>query len=156
LQLQRDATAGGAVKAWPLVVIAWCLVLACASHAVPTSAPTHERAPVMPQDPHAEIERLSSEIERARGTMELPPPAVPAMATSAEPMANVPLSTSCTHGTSQKCTDSCQLSDSICTNADKICKLASQLAGDTWAGGKCDRAKATCDDASKQCCSCQP
>jgi hypothetical protein len=62
--------------------------------------------------------------------------------------------TTCHPAATQTCTDSCQLSDTICDNADKICKLAAELVGDTWAAGKCDTAKQTCDAAHAKCCAC--
>ncbi len=135
----------------------WLIVIACA-------APAPQKASVAPHAPqppaHDEIERLSNQIESQRAQMALPePPAAPQMATApnATPMGQVPSSNAadCHHGTSQTCTDSCNLSDQICGNAQKICDLAQQLAGDAWAAGKCERGKQTCDAAHASCCACQ-
>ncbi len=154
LQLQR----GCAVKAWPLVALAWCFVLACAARATAPSQ-TPAPPPTMPSSPHDQIQQLSDQIDTDRARMALaePPPQMP-MSATAQPMGEVPSShdAACHHGTSQTCGDSCNLSDSICTSAKKICDLASGLANDKWAAEKCDRGKTTCAAAQAKCCSCQP
>lgn len=120
------------------------------AHAQPTGP--------MPGDPRAEIERLAGEIDAERGRMGLAAPTLPAGAPpQAEPMGSTPVSTdpSCKHANTDTCNQSCTLSDSICSNAARICKLATQLAGDEWAAGKCAQAKQTCESAHQTCCSCQ-
>ena len=135
------------------LVVLWLVVIACASN-VPQKASVAPRAPRS----HDEIQRLSNEIETQRAQMALPEPSpVAPMAVQATPMTNPPSShdASCTHGTSQTCTDSCTLSDDICLNAKKICDLAHDLPGDDWAAGKCQRGQETCDAAHAKCCACQ-
>ncbi len=113
----------------------------------------------MPGDPKAEIEEIWNDIEIETKRIGLSVPAQPAIGTSppAQPMSTIPRSTdaSCKHSNSDTCTQSCTLSDSICTNADKICKLAAKLQGDDWAAGKCTQAKQSCDQAHESCCTCK-
>lgn len=52
------------------------------------------------------------------------------------------------------CLDTCSLADAICENADRICRVASELAGDAWADDKCASAKASCKEARQACCRC--
>jgi hypothetical protein len=60
----------------------------------------------------------------------------------------------CHPAATERCTDACTVATSICTNQQKICDLANQLAGDDWAAGKCERARASCRAAHDNCCSC--
>ena len=61
----------------------------------------------------------------------------------------------CKVGASQTCTDSCNLSDSICKNADRICVLAKELGGaDAYANETCDRGNASCKASRERCCGC--
>jgi hypothetical protein len=158
LQLQL----GIAVRAWPLIVIAWAIVLAC-SQPMQARAPMMQRPampPAMPQEtPRAEIDRLAAKIDAQRAQMGLAePPVLPqAATTNATPMGVTPSShaADCHHGTSQTCVDSCTLSDDICSNAKRICDLASQLQGDGDAAAKCERGQQTCDAAHASCCACQ-
>ncbi|CAN5832722.1 hypothetical protein BH11MYX3_BH11MYX3_22320 [soil metagenome] len=61
----------------------------------------------------------------------------------------------CTPGPSDTCQDSCTLSDSICSNAGKICSLAKQLGdADAWANEKCAKGTQSCKRAETTCCSC--
>jgi hypothetical protein len=112
-------------------------------------------------DTHAQIEQLAAAVAADRDRMGLAAPVEPriaGVAGVAEPM-STPLSSqdpSCHHGTGDRCTTSCTLSDSICTNAAKICELAHQLAGDTWAADKCTSSQTTCEAAHAKCCACQP
>jgi hypothetical protein len=80
------------------------------------------------------------------------PPCGPdgAMTLSVKPSADP----KCTHGTSQTCTDTCTLADSICENADTICKIAKELGSDPWANGKCAGAETSCEKARAKCCGC--
>lgn len=54
-----------------------------------------------------------------------------------------------------QCRDSCTLAISICSNAERICRLAEELAGDDWAAGKCADAAAVCRQATTDCCDCR-
>jgi hypothetical protein len=122
-----------------------------------TSSP-QETTGVMPGDKvHDEIEQLSAKVEAERTELGLAEPSpMAAGAEPATPMAAIPLSTdaSCKPAKTERCQGSCKLSDSICTNASRICDLAKDLAGDGWAATKCSRAKQTCDTAHDSCCSC--
>jgi len=111
----------------------------------------------MPRDPRAEIEGLYREIEQQRGALDLPEPPAPAAGAQARPMASVPLSTdaTCKPAKTDRCTQSCTFSDSICKNAERICELAAQMPQDTWAADKCERATQTCETAHDSCCGCQ-
>ena len=113
----------------------------------------------MPGDPKAKIDELWNDIEIETKRIGLSVPAEPAAGTApaAEPMSTITLSTdaSCKHANNDTCTQSCTLSDSICTNADKICRLAKQLDPDAWAAGKCTQAKQSCEQAHTTCCSCK-
>jgi hypothetical protein len=53
-----------------------------------------------------------------------------------------------------KCMDVCKLADAICDNAEQICRIASELHDDPWANDKCNSAKASCKEATGQCCEC--
>lgn len=55
----------------------------------------------------------------------------------------------------EQCQDVCSLANAICENADSICRIASDLPGDTWAEGKCDSSKASCKQAKERCCTCE-
>jgi hypothetical protein len=54
----------------------------------------------------------------------------------------------------ETCQDVCDLSDAICDNAERICRIATDLKPDPWADEKCDSAKASCKDAKERCCAC--
>ncbi len=53
------------------------------------------------------------------------------------------------------CDDTCNLSDAICDNAERICIIAGELGPtDDWAHDKCASAKASCKEAQQHCCEC--
>ncbi len=110
------------------------------------------------RDPKAEIEELSANVDAQRTELGLAEPAsMPPGAEPATPMA-IPLSTdaSCKPAKTERCQGSCKISDSICTNASRICELAKDLVADAgWAATKCARANQTCEAAHDSCCSCQ-
>jgi hypothetical protein len=54
----------------------------------------------------------------------------------------------------ETCQDICNLKDAICDNAQSICRIAGDLAGDAWADEKCKSAKASCKEATQKCCQC--
>lgn len=157
----------GVVRA--LFAIALCAALAsCGGAKRPAMSPTSEVATVapgtaaeptqvMPGTPRTEIDELWAKIEQERQTLGLTEPAPDPMPAAPERMSSVPMSTdaSCRPAKTERCTSSCTLSDSICRNADRICELALGMPGDTWAAGKCARAKQTCESAHQSCCSCQ-
>jgi len=61
----------------------------------------------------------------------------------------------CRPAQTETCKTSCTLSDSICGNADSICRIAVDLPADTWAQNKCAKANKTCEASRKKCCGCQ-
>jgi hypothetical protein len=134
-------------------------MIACAAgrmSAAPATASGHQPpiapGPVLAGDPHAQIEALERDITAKGGTFQ--PQAT--MATMATPMAVPPSADpSCHPATTPTCGDVCKLSDAICDDAKKICDIAVTLANDTWAAGKCESGKQSCNDAHANCCSCQ-
>lgn len=154
-----------------LAAIAWCaIVIACAANpsankgaVAPTSA---AQAPRSPQDD--QINQLAAEIDRERAEMGLAEPAVsPACANGAcggsslaipmnEPVTPSSADKTCHPAPTDACKQSCTLSDSICVNSKKICEIAQQLTGDTWATQKCSESSATCKAAHDRCCACLP
>jgi len=115
----------------------------------------------MPNDPHNEIDRLAKEIDDQLaniGVATMTPASCEAMHTctavpyDAKPRIEDP---TCKPGTTDLCTQSCTLSDSVCTNAGKICKLATQLGGaDAYANEKCQSGNDSCKRTRDKCCGC--
>lgn len=149
-----------AVRMW-LVLGAGVALAGCAGGSPKTSAPA-AMAPMERGDRHAEIEALDREISDALARGGVATPTVTsschgeACATAmSEPFA-VPAATdaTCHPAASDRCTDACTISTSICNNQQRICDLAQQLAGDDWAANKCTSARASCQSARASCCSC--
>jgi hypothetical protein len=128
------------------------------SAAPPLSAepePNAGAAPAMPADPKQQIRDLEAEMDRYRNELQLAEPA-PNVAPSPTPFyAPAETDPKCKPAKTERCTNSCKLSDQICGNAEKICKIAKDLQGDTWAADRCTRANKTCDAAHAKCCGCQ-
>jgi len=135
------------------MTLTFVFLASCASAAKPAPA---TMAPAMSPtrgDPHSEIERLSAEIDRATQNQASPiPGAAHPMAAGVMPLTN---DQTCKPAPTDTCTDSCNLASSICDNAKKICDLANDLQGDTWAADKCSSANKSCDSARGKCCGCQ-
>lgn len=147
------------------------LVIACGASkrsgmAPATMAPSSDAAGVAPggMAPRDEIQALDREIEASltsMGVRPTPPAACAANASCAEvvpqalgvkPAAEDP---TCKPGVSDRCKDSCTLSDSICKNADRICVLAQQLGGtDAYANETCARGNESCKASRERCCAC--
>jgi hypothetical protein len=133
--------------------------MCCVLAVVASCAQSTKSASVAPRDqtmpsagsPHDQIEQLDAQLQQSRALMQLTEPAMGAASTA--PISST-ADASCHPAPSDTCHDSCKLAYSICYNAAKICDLASQLATDTWANGKCDSAKATCSAAHAKCCGC--
>ncbi len=156
----------GALLCVFLASAAFCACMASKATA-PTSDSAAPRIPVEGRaaEKHAEIDRLWNEIEswRADGGIAEPMSAgVDAGADSdtqpqPRPMP-APARERCpdeADAAPQACTDVCRLTDSICGNAESICRIAGDLPGDKWAAGKCESAKATCSNATERCCKCR-
>ena len=108
-------------------------------------------------DPRAQITQLDAQITADLEKLQLPRPMTPPV-TSPEAMSaggvqatNDP---TCKAPSTETCTDSCKLADSICENAGRICGLASELGDDAWANEKCSSGTASCEAARKRCCDC--
>lgn len=149
------------------------LIGACAA-SKPAPAPASQAAPGSAgEDPaaRAEIARLWDELDGWRGQAGIAgdaiPTATPAEAEAASSMrepavssvapAIQPPDAACPAAGSEppQCRDSCTLATSICSNAERICRLAEDLAGDDWAAGKCTDAAAVCRQATTDCCDCR-
>jgi hypothetical protein len=132
------------------------VVLAGCGGSRPRSAPVATSPGA--SDRRGELERLDRELAADLARLELPPPAPPDGAQPASAALELPLPTkdpSCKRGVGQRCTDTCDLADAICTSAGKICEIAAEL-GDDHAKGKCTSGKASCDAARAKCCGCLP
>lgn len=144
--------------------VAAALVVACSAAPKQTMAPTQAPAPAAhgqdvmtppTQDPRGQIEWYSQQIDAQRKQIGLPETILQEM--SAPPETSPPHAAqdaACHAGASETCHSACTLSDSICDNADKICKISDDLGDDEWASGKCIGARSTCADAHKRCCTC--
>ena len=134
-----------------LAAAASTALVACGAAAMrpstaPAAPPTAQTMPGGDGSPHQQIDDLEREIgtERAK----LPAPTAAQASAGANP--------ACVRNASAVCTQTCELSDSICANSAKICGIADKLPGDEWAATKCKDNKATCDTAKTQCCECTP
>lgn len=140
------------------------LLAACAAMG---GSPKTSKAPQAPQetsampsvarpDPKAELDELYAKVEQDRASMGLQEPMI------SGPPGPIPMATqpttqndnACHPAQSETCESSCKLSDSICTNAEKICKLAKDLEPDEDAAAKCVKADKTCKTAHDKCCGC--
>ena len=155
------------------VVFGACVALVIACSAKPkmasspaTMAPASTDGSGVPggMAPREEIQSLDRDIEAALTGMGLrPAPPAPCAANQScgqvapMPMAIKPASEdpTCKVGASDTCKDSCNLSDSICKNADRICVLAKELGGaDAYANETCERGNTSCKASRERCCGC--
>ncbi len=141
------------------------LVACAASKPAPASSPasTSPETGAMPGDPRAQIDALDREIDAQLAEMQVTPAPHPCVAdgmcgqVEPHPMtAGAAVgSDTCKPAQTTTCTDSCRLSDSICTNANKICSLAEQLgSADAYANEKCAKGTSSCEAARARCCGC--
>ena len=144
--------------------------IGCAAKSKSAAAPMATPSAAEPQaggaaTPESEIRLLDEQIsdDMAKLALTRPTPQAPvctgsecvqsmsaaaAAATAARP-------TTCQPAKTQTCTDTCSLTDSICKNAGRICKLATDLGGnDAYANDKCNSGTASCEAAKQRCCSC--
>ena len=144
------------------------IAVACGASAAKQASPTTmgaapEAAAARPEA-RERINQLEGEIRADLARMGLPEEPDPATAPACGADCNTEAMTraikpptataTCTPGTSSTCQDSCKLADAICSNASKICTLASQLGDDPWANEKCASGKSSCDRATTRCCGC--
>lgn len=154
-------------------------VMACAAGSAkqapsPPSATAGEPTP-MGDTPrsgsqHDKIARLYDEIERQLSANGMDLPSAPACmeqdqncaraSTDAQVMGVKPLvpgggDHQCKRSEADTCHDVCTLSDSICSNAEKICDIAKELGDqDGFANEKCARGTSACKASQQRCCSC--
>jgi len=147
---------------------AWLALAACAAMIACSRAPSKSAASpaaMAPSadahDPHAEIDALDRRIADQLARAHVTPPAVASCSGAScatamsQPFATPAVSDAACHtAASDKCTDACTLSTAICSDQQKICDLAAQLADDDWAANKCASARASCKAAHDNCCSC--
>ena len=103
---------------------------------------------------HDQIEQYGQRIAEARVKLGMPAEAPAPMAPCPGGQCSVAPSAMSTHthpachpGASDTCSSTCTLADSICDNASRICALAKELPGDTWASDRCASATTSCHDA---------
>ena len=142
-----------------LVPAACCIaIVACAAKPAQYSGtPEKQHATVMPDSKHDQILALEQKIDADRGTLQLAEPMeTDYQGSPAEPLGAMPATQDpkCRPAKTETCTTSCTLSDSICNNADSICRLAVEI-NDDWARGRCAKANKTCDASRTKCCGCQ-
>lgn len=138
------------------ILVPW--IVACAS----SPSKLGETGPKpMPGDRRAEIDQLAKAIDDELATAGVATTTPAACATahtcSAEPYDVKPRveDPTCKAPTTDTCTQSCTLSDSVCSNADKICNIAKQLGGaDAYANEKCQSANGACKRTREACCGC--
>jgi hypothetical protein len=146
-------------------VMCWALVVGCGGKKSPATMPASSGAPeasptTMPNDPRNEIDALAKEIDDAlanAGIATLTPAACEAThSCTAEPYGVPPRieDPTCKAPTTDTCTQSCTLSDSVCSSAEKICNLARTLPGDDYANEKCQSANDSCKRTRERCCGC--
>lgn len=113
----------------------------------------------------AELDALSARIDADLAAMGLSRPAPAADACIQPPCTAEALSVqpapahaqdpTCRPGGGDVCRDSCRLSDSICDNSGRICRIATDLGGgDAYANEKCAGGRASCETARAKCCGC--
>ncbi len=118
------------------------------------NSPSQSAATIFPDssigDSKQEINRRYAQIVEAKNQLQLD--AIPS--TSLVPFTS--FERICETPNGATCRDSCRLADSICDNAEAICRIATQeLRGDNWAAEKCEDAKQTCTAAKSKCCACR-
>jgi hypothetical protein len=110
--------------------------------------------------PLDELRALDTEIQLSLDTLGIaaPTPDDLTYARLAGDLDPLPASTyasqTCPAPPSDACSDVCTLADSICTNAHRICELASQLPADPYAADRCDSGRLSCSRATDRCCTC--
>jgi hypothetical protein len=124
----------------------------------PSEAATSGGAPsILPASPHDQIEQLEADIAAKRIELKVDEPTEQAsQSASMQPLGALPSTQDpkCHPAQNDTCKGSCTLSDSICSNADKICRLAVEM-NDDWARGRCAKANKTCELSKTKCCGCQ-
>jgi hypothetical protein len=143
----------------------WLVVVACGgsmkSAAMAPVTPADASGATMPGDRHGEIDELAAQIDDALVKANVAP-SEPAACQASHSCTAVPFDVkpriedaTCKAPTTDTCTQSCTLSDSVCENAGKICKIAKQLGEqDGYANSKCQSANDSCKRTRESCCQC--
>ncbi|HEY5920465.1 MAG TPA: hypothetical protein VIV11_02285 [Kofleriaceae bacterium] len=143
-----------------------CIVLASCAAQRKSAAPQASQseagvnagaASPLPETPRDQIIELDAKIAADLGQLQLAEPAqADFLTTSAQPMGAIPSAQDpkCKPAKNETCDTSCTLSDSICKNADHICRLAVEM-NDDWARGRCAKANKSCEASKTKCCGCQ-
>ncbi len=164
--MSRDVVPGLVAGVCAAALIA--CAMGSAQKASPSVAPATAGEPGAGASPERmEIARLDAAIDAELAKRDQPAAPLPACAgvgcvgaaDTAVAMGVTPVvqrdPQTCKPGRSDTCQDSCTLSDSICSNAGKICSLAKQLGdNDGWANEKCAKGTDACKRAEQACCSC--
>jgi len=128
------------------------------TQAAPSEATSGAGAPsILPASPKEQIEQLEAEITTSRTQLELDEPNEQAIqGAPVQPLGALPSTQDpkCHPAQNDTCKTSCTLSDSICSNADKICRLSIEM-NDDWSRGRCAKANKTCESSKTKCCGCQ-
>lgn len=124
-----------------------------------TSSPTSMASPE-----REELDRLDREIERELAELGIatseppacaaggcPAPTAEQMSSGLTPPTSDP---TCKPAPSEQCQSSCKFSDSICSNAKRICEIAGDLGNDAYANEKCARGTESCTKSREKCCGC--
>jgi len=145
-----------------LALLACILITACggaksASTRAPNAAPEAGAASPLAPDPMQQIDDLEHQIATDSDQLQLGAIRLPETVPPPQPLdTSSTTDPRCKPAKHETCKTSCALSDAICTNAGKICRIArDDLPGDTKAAGKCARANTTCDKSHEKCCGCQ-
>lgn len=141
------------------------IVIACGGAQKQSVGAMHAAPPTAMSSPRDEIAKLDQEIEQQLAQLGLPTsqpptcaeggcsgPTVQQLSTGIQPPSSDP---TCKPSQSEQCQSSCTFSDSICTNAKRICVLADELGGnDAFANEKCARGTESCTKSREKCCGC--
>jgi hypothetical protein len=144
-----------------LAVLCCFAIVACAAprqtSVVREAPPRESGGSPLPADKREQVKQLEAMIDADRLRLELAEPGEAEYLTApAEPMGTAPAiqNPTCQPAKTEQCTASCTFSDSICKNADSICRLAIEI-DDDWARGRCAKANKTCEASRTKCCGCQ-
>lgn len=127
------------------------LVLSCAVNSRRVDTELQTRI-----DKMNEITQLWVEIRRDRGDLGMPLDPSPSteMMFRDKPVQDARRVCPDNHAVPTVCTDTCNISDHICENAELICKIADELGKNDRAQEKCTSGKASCREAKQRCCNC--
>jgi hypothetical protein len=128
-----------------LLVAAFALGLACNKHAARTEAPEAaaadaSAAPESLEDLQRQLGELTSELEQRK--------------TAGPTPAGDGADAGAASGVEDRCTRTCELTETICGLSERICGLASEHDGESRYADACTRATDDCDRATEACDGC--